>query len=359
VKTIAPAAMAAIEAGEAIVTGAVEITRTIATFSGGEPITPGATVALTWRQNTFVQTGGNDEARMGIAFLDSSGAELSLTWAAYAQPIGWTARTLTAVAPAGAVLPVRIYMDMRRLAGTNNDGYIDAISATLDGVPLTIANADAETGDASAWTNVIGGLGVRRTDPLPYQGTYYFTGGTSVHTQAYQGAVSLVATVGDALRLWGGFGPIVIGGNSFDGVGNSAIIQQTAGAIGGVAQGLTAGLSGVEPAALPLLDDAPDFRAASVIVYRLIFASDGKTLLDAHVFDRGRMDTIVSDETVGQAAAIMAAIESAARGLGRSLARSRSDADQRLINSADGYFKNTGFAPEKKLYWGGKRPAVA
>jgi hypothetical protein len=29
------------------------------------------------------------------------------------------------------------------------------------------------------------------------------------------------------------------------------------------------------------------------------------------------------------------------------------------INSADGYFKNTGYAPEKKLYWGGKRPAVA
>jgi hypothetical protein len=77
------------------------------------------------------------------------------------------------------------------------------------------------------------------------------------------------------------------------------------------------------------------------------------------VFDRGRIDTIDSDEVVGAAAAITAAVESAARGLGRSGGRMRSDSDQRLISATDGYFKNTAYAGMKMLYWGGKRPAVA
>jgi hypothetical protein len=34
----------------------------------------------------------------------------------------------------------------------------------------------------------------------------------------------------------------------------------------------------------------------------------------------------------------------------------RSDSDQRLINPTDGYFKNTAYAGEKMLYWGGKKP---
>jgi hypothetical protein len=65
-----------------------------------------------------------------------------------------------------------------------------------------------------------------------------------------------------------------------------------------------------------------------------------------------------SDEVIG-GAAIKVAVESAARGLGRSGGRMRSDSDQRLINATDGYFKNTAYAPEKMLYWGGKRPAAS
>jgi hypothetical protein len=158
------------------------------------------------------------------------------------------------------------------------------------------------------------------------------------------------------LRLWGGYGPLEIDGNDFSGVGNSSVAQQTAGAIGGVAQGLTLTLSGIEPSILTLLDDADQFKGASVVIYRLIFGPDGKTLLDAHIFDRGRLDTISADEVVGAAASISAAVESAARGLGRSLSRMRSDSDQRLILSSDGYFKGVAYAGQKMLYWGGKRP---
>lgn len=172
------------------------------------------------------------------------------------------------------------------------------------------------------------------------------------------GATDITPVSGTVLRLWGGHGKITFGGHDYQGLGDRALAQKTSNAIGGVANGLTLSLSDIEPAALSLLDPA-EVKGASVVVYRLIFASNGKTLLDAHIFDRGRGDALTSDETIGGPAAIAFAVESAARGLGRSLARMRADPDQRLINSTDGYFKNVTYAGQKMLYWGGKLPANA
>lgn len=173
------------------------------------------------------------------------------------------------------------------------------------------------------------------------------------------GAVDITPLgAGTVLRYWGGSGEITIGGNVYQGLGDKALAQKTSNAIGGVANGLTLSLSGVEPAALSLLDPA-EVKGASVVLYRLIFGPDGKTLLDAHVFDRGRGDALTSDETIGGEAAINFAVESAARGLGKSGARMRADPDQRLINATDGYFKNVTYAGQKMLYWGGKIPANA
>lgn len=162
----------------------------------------------------------------------------------------------------------------------------------------------------------------------------------------------------DPIRLWGGYGVIQIDGEDYLPLGDKGFAQQNSGAIGGVAQGLTLGVSGIEAAALDLLD-ADEVKQGSVILYRLIFASDGTELLDAHLFDRGHVDKVDTVETVGGTATINVAIESAARGLGRDGARQRSDSDQRLINATDGYFKFTAYAAEKALYWGGKRPSRA
>lgn len=163
-------------------------------------------------------------------------------------------------------------------------------------------------------------------------------------------------TAAPVIRLWGGYGPIVLGGHSFKGIGDRAMGQRTANAMGGIAQGITLTLSGIEPAALALLD--PDeVKGSSNVLYRLIFGPDGKTLLDWAVFERGRGDALTSDETIGGPAAISFAIESAARGLGRSGVRLRSDPDQRLIDPNDGYFRNCAYAGEKMLYWGGKLPS--
>lgn len=50
----------------------------------------------------------------------------------------------------------------------------------------TLTNSGAETGDATGWTNEVGGLAVRSANPDPYKGSYYFFGGANAQTIASQ-----------------------------------------------------------------------------------------------------------------------------------------------------------------------------
>lgn len=356
-KTIAPAAMAAIEAGEAIVTGAVKITPQESAFVGVE------NVVLNWWQWTYSGSGGgNDSARLGLAFFDDSDVQIGSTvWADYANPTEWEHRELAAESPDGTA-KIRVFIDLLQdpADGSFCDAYVDDISLTGDGVALTINNPGAEQVVYEYWTITAGNVyrgGVNPEDESPGEtGNDVFAGSNAQNT-CYQDISWTPAEIAEPICLWGGYGPITIEGDVYQGIGDRGIAQQTSGAIGGVAQGITLSLSGVEPEVIALLD-ADEIQGASVVLRRLIFASDGRTLLDYSVFDRGRVDTIETVETIGGEAAINIAVESAARGLGRSGARQRSDSDQRLISSTDGYFKNTAYAGMKSLYWGGKKPAT-
>lgn len=160
------------------------------------------------------------------------------------------------------------------------------------------------------------------------------------------------------VRVWSGWHEITFDGRTFDPVGDRGLVQVTGGALGDAAQNITLTLSGIDPETLALLD-ADGLSGAPAVLWRLIFDQSGNTLLDFHVWARGRLDTIELDEEIGGTAAITAQLETAAKGLGRRGARMRSDADQRLIDPADGFFKNASYAGEKTLYWGGRRPARA
>lgn len=160
------------------------------------------------------------------------------------------------------------------------------------------------------------------------------------------------------VRVWGGHGVIEIDGEEFEGVGDRGLAQVSAGALGSSAQGLELKLSGVDAETLALLD-ASSVRAAPVILWRQIFDGSGTTLLDAQVYTRGRVDELPTEEQMGGEAVITAKVESAARGLGRRGGRLRSDADQRLVDAADGGLSRVSFAGQKTLYWGGKPPSNA
>jgi hypothetical protein len=170
------------------------------------------------------------------------------------------------------------------------------------------------------------------------------------------GAVEIVSD--EPIRVWGGYAPVILDGDQFEPVGDRGLVQVMGGALGDSAQGISLTLSGIDAETLALLE-ADEVAGAPVVLWRLIFNAAGDTALDAQPWSRGRLDTLESDEEVGGDAAIIAKLETPARGLGRRGARMRSDADQRLIDPNDGFFKNVAFAGERQLYWGGRRPSTA
>lgn len=368
-KSISAEAMAAIEAGEAIVTGALEI------YSpGSEPIEipAGTDIVLSWQQNseppsfpTFYNQG-----RMGFSFLDAGGDPVGDSFYAdwYAPPTGvWTPRSVAGTSPATATT-LRIHMDANH-SNLASDQCFDSISLAVGGEAATLVNPGAETGDMTGWDFDVGAAGIpfysvtSKVGVTPYSGSYFFASDKGPTLAFSWQDVSLSSFVPTdpvppvaILRVWGGYGPIELDGETYQGIGDRGLVQQTAGAIGGVAQGLTLTLSGIEPELLVLLD-ADEIKGGAAVMRRLIFASDGKTLLDYDVWDRGRVDTVETEEVIGGGAAIKLGVESAARGLGRSGARQRSDSDQRLIDANDGYFRVVAYAAEKMLYWGGRKPS--
>jgi hypothetical protein len=161
-----------------------------------------------------------------------------------------------------------------------------------------------------------------------------------------------------AVRIWGGYHAITFDGRTFLPIGDRGLVQVAGGALGDAAQNITLTLSGVDPETLALLD-AAEVSGAPAVLWRLIFDQTGNTLLDFNVWARGQLDTLEREEEIGRTAKITAQLETAAKGLGRRGGRMRSDADQRLIDASDGFFKNVSYAGEKTLYWGGRRPARA
>jgi hypothetical protein len=172
-------------------------------------------------------------------------------------------------------------------------------------------------------------------------------------------AVGAVEILCDSpVRVWGGPWATIIDGEDYLGVGDRGLVQVGSAALGSAAQNLTLELSGVDPAALDVLD-ADEVRGAPVVLRRMIFNGSGTRCLDVHVFRRGRLDQLITEEMVGGSAIIRAMVEGAARGLGRRGGRMRTDADQRLVEATDGGMRHVSYAGQKMLYWGGKVPAAA
>lgn len=103
------------------------------------PDISGKTYEVTWWQNSYDQA-LDDQGRMGWGFVDADENLIgSIDWSTYTAPLTWTERTHSAVAPSGAAY-ARLYVGANRRTGTNNDARFDAITATVDGQPLFVAN---------------------------------------------------------------------------------------------------------------------------------------------------------------------------------------------------------------------------
>lgn len=159
-------------------------------------------------------------------------------------------------------------------------------------------------------------------------------------------------------RFWSGYGNITIEDQTFIGVGARALLTPIESAIGGAADGMRIRLSELDPDIAQSVE-AEDYHQKPVTIWRLFFAEDKVTLLDAAIFMRGRVDTIIVSETVGGDAAIEVAIEGPRRDMNRAGARIRGDADQRTLGGgSDGGMRHVSISGRKVLSWG-QKPEVA
>jgi hypothetical protein len=158
--------------------------------------------------------------------------------------------------------------------------------------------------------------------------------------------------------VFGGYGTIEIDGDTYVGIGDRTLAQTSSGAIGASEQNLSIGVSGIDPEALQLLE-ASEIQSAPAKTYRLVADGSGTKVLDCRIFKRGRVDQLSIQDVIGGTATVTAELESAARGLGRQGYRMRSDADQRLIDPLDGFFKHVSYAATKTIYLNGGKPSSA
>ncbi len=170
------------------------------------------------------------------------------------------------------------------------------------------------------------------------------------------GAVRIGTT--PPVRVWGGYGSITLNGEIYDGIGDRGLVQITGSTLGTSEQNITLQLSGVEADVLSAWN-AAGLQGAVCQVWLLTFDGAGQTMLDAQIYAAGRLDTMPITDVPGSTSTITASVETAARGLGRSGQRLRTDADQRLISSTDNAFQAVSFAGNKTLYWGGQKPTSA
>lgn len=159
-------------------------------------------------------------------------------------------------------------------------------------------------------------------------------------------------------RIWGGYGDLVLNSEVYKGIGDRGLVEVSAGSLGDSEQNINLMLSGVDPDTVALLD-ATTIQRVPCAISRLVWNSAGTSLLDAQVYTRSRLDTINVKETVGGLSALEVSVETAARGLGRSGQRMRTDADMRMRDPNDAGFQAVSYAGTKMLYWGGKPPARA
>ena len=174
---------------------------------------------------------------------------------------------------------------------------------------------------------------------------------------ARAGAVKVVYDGGTFLG-WGGNGVLTLDGDDYVGLGDRFLATMFQGQLGSSEIGAAISLSGIDPDVAAGIDLVAA-RGADVVVWELLFDVSGRTLLDATKALLGRADQLQLEETPGGTSTLTLTVEGASSGLGKSSGRMATDADQRLIKTADGSLKHISYAGQITLYWAGKPPQQA
>jgi hypothetical protein len=161
--------------------------------------------------------------------------------------------------------------------------------------------------------------------------------------------------------FFSGVGEVVFSGVTYKGAGSLFAIGAVGGSLDGAAAGLTVTLNADARASLEPTDLAAietiQYRGRPVTIYRRYHHPESYAEIAVERLWRGYIDTI-DHHIDGGACYLAARCESRALDLARSGYRMRTDADQRLVDPADTFFKDVGIVAKKEIQWANFTPEV-
>jgi hypothetical protein len=156
--------------------------------------------------------------------------------------------------------------------------------------------------------------------------------------------------------FWTGVGPWTYNGILWQGAGTLIQAQPVGQVTDGSAVPIVLTLSAIPNSALSpdVLStiEAEAYKGAPVRLYKAYFDPDTRALITVRTVWAGTIDTIDHDYTIGGTYTLTANCESRALDHQKTGYRIRSDADQRLIDANDGFFKRVGVAGTQSITWG-------
>ena len=159
-----------------------------------------------------------------------------------------------------------------------------------------------------------------------------------------------------------GVGVLQWSGIEFVGAGTLFQVSDIGASLDGAAVGLTIRLNGDARAGLDATElamiETIQYRGRPVTIYRRYHHPETYVEIAVERVWRGYLDTIDHHVTEGGECHLAARCDSRALDLGRSGYRMRTDADQRLIDAADDFFRDVATVSEKEIQWANFTPTV-
>ncbi len=168
-------------------------------------------------------------------------------------------------------------------------------------------------------------------------------------------ALVLFETPGGNAGFWDDGYDIVYGGNTYFALGGAMAITSFASGADFASRSVDVTISGIDPLVAGAVE-AEQWHQRPVTVFEAIMAVDSPQILNIDPWFAGFVDQMIRTERIGGTSNLVAKCESIAREFGRKGARTRSDADQRQIDPADGFFKHAASTGNTPINWGTSQP---
>lgn len=155
--------------------------------------------------------------------------------------------------------------------------------------------------------------------------------------------------------VWGGDYTLLHGGVEFGALAGAMAVSSIPGETGLGTDAMDVTITGLSTTVLDIIAASQWHQRPAIV--SIAFLDGAGAVTYVHPLFSGYMDTLDDTSSVDGSTTLLLRLESNSRELGRANGRTRSDGDQRRVDSLDGLYRYTGaVAANNSIYWGRKGP---